>query len=231
MNIHIPQWSWNIFHEKYASFLQDSIPEKNIQVLMKQLWYLLQTGDKVFQVDQKNQCISIPPFTDEDWGNVYVIWKTRRTKISDAINVINSDFPFISNDSITNTLIDIVAYTNAYIKQTTKRWVPKLWSLKTKNMVYFIRQETKATTDKNITQKNLWENLIDDWKNIPIQNMNDFIEIINSSTLPFKISEFSHEIIIDSHKANKMNQLKAPKEYVCRFYDKKYTLDKTKLFL
>ena len=55
----------------------------------------MQTGDKVFQVDQKNQCISIPPFTDEDWGNVYVIWKTRRTKISDAINVINSDFPFI----------------------------------------------------------------------------------------------------------------------------------------
>lgn len=225
MNIHTPTWSWNIFHEKYATYLQNTIPEQNIQTLMKQVWYLLQTGDKVFDVDQKNQCISVPPLSETDRDDTYIVRKTKRTKIGDAIIAINNDFPFISNESVTNSLIDILAYTNAYIKQTTKRWVPKLWSLKTKNMVYFIRQDTKVINEKYKRQDDLSTNLTSNPKNIPIHTLGDFIETLNTSTLPLKINEFTDEIIIDRQKAAKMNHLKAPKEYVCRLNDQKYTLD------
>lgn len=226
MNIHtLSSWASNVFYEKYDGFLKEIIPEHNITLLMKQLWYLLETWDRVFEIDQKNQCISIPTLSGEDRDNTYIVWKTRRTKIWDAINAINKDFPFISWDSIAHALIDMVAYTNAYIKQTTKRWIAKLRSLKFQWRNISIPQESKQELTTTLLQNEIWTVLSASPKDIPLYTISDLVEVINCSTLPLKINWFSDEIIIDKLAAMKMSELKAPIHYTWRIHDQKYTLD------
>ena len=92
-------------------------------------------------------------------------------------------------------------------------------------MVYSIRQESKIDTQKNKTQDDISTNLVSNPKYIPINTLGDLIETLNNSTLPLKISDFTNEIVVDRHKAAKMHNLKAPKNYTCRLQDQKYTLD------
>jgi hypothetical protein len=224
-NNNIIHESNDTFHQQYIYFLEEKITLTNVQRLMKYTTSLLETWSKPFVIEQNTKKITIPNIDISERKEKYVIWNTRRIKLYALLEEIWKMHANVVMSTIPETLVAIIAYTNAYITQTTKRWSPKLRSINHNNITYSIPVESKNGEIKTIVQNDISHTLTSiEPTNIPIYTIEHLLEALNTSTLPFKIHMHTNEIVVDRLCAAKMSQLKIPKDYVCKIDGQKYTL-------